>query len=604
MATDPVSLGTFARQWAVEGSRVSWLLGAGASAAAGVPTAGHIVADLLARLYADAHDLVRDELDTSDPAVWVAVTHYYDGANGMPPAGDPSDYSTAFELALPDDGPRRQYLRALLAGHTPSFGQRVLGAFLTQGLTDLVFTTNFDELIELAGDDARAAAPPTGRPRLGVAALGDPDRAAVALSDNDFPLLIKLHGDFRERELRNLDQELQDQDATLRRALVDASRRFGLAVAGYSGRDRSVMYALRDAVSQPEAFPAGLWWLTRSPTEVGPDVTGLLEYARERGVTTHLVEVDTFDETLAALARQASLQPVLRAYLETHRARPRVIDAALPALDAGELPVLRMNALPIRDAPRQALTAPLPDAATAESIRNALKEARFRGEVVPAGQNVLAFGSATHLQRALSLPHVPTPAPFDCLSVDATTQHRALALYALGRALARTLPVRMSSRDGIVRLIVRAPNPQRTDRAEQADARATLSDAYQAALSGTAPTSLGLGPDGQRRAWAEAVRLSLEWRLGTMWLLFVPYTWVSAPVKPIDTSAGRGDPASAWRKELWVNRRNEKWAAILAAWAAVLAPMEPTTVNAVADTDATGGTFLISKTTAYSRVAR
>jgi hypothetical protein len=52
VSAEVVDLGTFTRQWAVEGRRVAWLLGAGASASANVPTASQITLDLLARLYA------------------------------------------------------------------------------------------------------------------------------------------------------------------------------------------------------------------------------------------------------------------------------------------------------------------------------------------------------------------------------------------------------------------------------------------------------------------------------------------------------------------------------------------------------------------------
>jgi hypothetical protein len=110
-----IDLGTFSRQWAIEGRRIAWLLGAGASASACVPTAGQIVLDLLARMYAAAHGLVLQELNLGDPSTRDAILAYYDGMNGMPPAGDPSDYSTAFALALPDEGPRRQYLRGSVA---------------------------------------------------------------------------------------------------------------------------------------------------------------------------------------------------------------------------------------------------------------------------------------------------------------------------------------------------------------------------------------------------------------------------------------------------------------------------------------------------------
>ncbi len=49
----------------------------------------------------------------------------------------------------------------------------------------------------------------------------------------------------------------------MRRALVESCRRFGLIVAGYSGRDSSIMDALEEALTKEGAFPAGLFWLHR-----------------------------------------------------------------------------------------------------------------------------------------------------------------------------------------------------------------------------------------------------------------------------------------------------------------------------------------------------
>src|SRR5262249_51159349 len=156
-------------------------------------------------------------------------------------------------------------------------------------------TTNFDDLVEQAADQARAVLSAPKRARLGVAALGDAGRAGLALSDDDFPLLIKLHGDFRERELKNLDAELQQQDELLRRAFLDSSRRFGRAVIGYSGRDASVMKMLTDAVRTAGALPAGLWWLTREPDSVLPAVKELMDLADSSGVTARYVRIENFD---------------------------------------------------------------------------------------------------------------------------------------------------------------------------------------------------------------------------------------------------------------------------------------------------------------------
>lgn len=609
MSRDVIDLSTFTRQWAVEGRRIAWLLGAGASASANVPTAGQITLDLLAQLYAAAHGVVLQSLNLGDHATRQKIAQYYDGMNGMPPTGDPSDYSTAFQLALPDEGPRRQYLRSLFKDRSPSYGQRVLGALVAAGRADLVLTTNFDDLVEQAADQARASQSTPSRARLGVAALGDASRAGLALSDDDFPLLVKLHGDFRESALKNLDSELQQQDQNLRQAFLDSSRRFGLAVVGYSGRDASVMTMLADAVRTKGALPAGLWWMTRDPDAALPAVTELMELAGSCGVTARFVRIENFDESLASLGKQATLSPDLRGYVDALRAEARVLDAAIPEVDAGPLPVLRMNALPIVGAPTRALQGTLRESLAPDDLKDTLRSVQWRGAVATSGQRVLALGSSSQLAAALSLAAQPMEVDIDCQRHDAPTVERALAYEALTRALARRLPTRAVIRQRGHQLRVRAVNGQRPDSPEQAVARTVLQQAYGDPLTGLCPGSLGRGPDGRRREFAEAVRLSIEWRLGVLWLLFVPHTWVSPSEHQTGPAhSALGDPASAWRKERWVNRRNERWAAIIDAWAKVIAPDPQTTISVLPPglpgRDLVGGDFILAQTTAYSRVAR
>ncbi|WP_182878594.1 SIR2 family protein [Mycobacteroides abscessus] len=602
-----VDLGTFSRQWAVEGRRIAWLFGAGASASARVPTAGQIVLDLLSRLYADAHHLVLQDLNLGDEATRRSILSYYDGMNGMPSAGDPSDYSTAFSLALPDDGPRRQYLRGLFKDRSPSYGQRVLGALIAEGLVDLGLTTNFDDLIEQAADSARAVLSNASRPRLGIAALGDPARAGLALSDDDFPLLVKLHGDFREHHLKNLDSELQAQDGKLRQAFLDASRRFGLAVIGYSGRDASVMTMLNDAVATNDALPGGLWWMTRDPSSALPAVSELMNRADAAGVTARFVTIENFDETFASLGRVATLKAPLRSHVDQLRTAARVVDAALPAIEAGDFPILRMNALPILSSPTRALQATLQPRTTLDAVRDGLHATHWRGAHATSGDRVLALGSATQLASALPLTAPPFEVTIDCHRADAPTLERAVTSEALARGLARRLPVRALIRDRGHQLVVTATRTDRPDSPAQATARQALANAYGSSLTGLCPTDLGRGPDGQRRSFAEGVRLNVEWRLDQLWLLFVPHTWVS-PLDRTNSTGRSGDRASAWRKERWVDRRNETWAQIIAAWASILAPAAETRIAVLPsgpDSDAiVSQEFVLSSTTAYSRVAR
>ena len=182
------------------------------------------------------------------------------------------------------------------------------------------------------------------------------------------------------------------------------------------------------------------------------------------------------------------------------------------------------------------------------------------------------------------------------------------AYEALTRALARRLPTHAVVRQRGHQLRVRPVNKERPDSAHQAAARKLLEQAYDTPLTGVCPAALGRGPDGERREFAESVRLSIEWRLGVLWLLFVPHTWVSPLERQDGSTRATGDPAAAWRKERWVNRRNERWAAIIGAWAQAIAPDPETTIavlpEAFPQPDLVGGRFVLAQTTAYSRVAR
>lgn len=605
-----MDLGTFARQWTVHGPKMGWLVGAGASAAAKVPTADHIMMDLLLRMYADAHQLVRQSLSLSEARDVERIRDYYNNSNGMPELTAPSAYSTAFQLALPDAAARRQYLRLLFEGRLPCYGQRILGALIAAGLSDLIITTNFDDLLERAAEHAQVTLDDASRRRLGVADLGNPSQAGLALGDDDFPFLFKLHGDFRDRELKNLEIELQSQDAHLRQAVQDASRRFGLAVAGYSGRDSSVMTMLTDALATDGAFPAGLWWLGRDPNTALAPVRDLLAACKESGVAAYFVTIETFDETLGALGRQATLPDSLRRYVDTLRITPRVTGGALPQHDRGSLPALRMNALPIHQVPIRALRATLKTNPDRGELQNSLSGAFWRGAAVSSGRRVLALGSADVLQQALILDGPIEPCDINPAAQNAPTVERALIYEALARGLARDLPVQARIRDSGHRLIVTPARTDRPDSERQQHARALLADAYGDPLSGVCPSKLGRDAKGQPRRFAESVELALEWRLDVLWLLFVPRTWVSA-LPPTDRARGMGDPASAWRKERWVKRRNERWAAIIDAWSKVLAPdvrsevpVLPSSSSGAALGNTVGGSFVLGSTTAYSREAQ
>ena len=207
----------------------------------------------------------------------------------------------------------------------------------------MIWTTNFDGMVE---DAASAVFGSTTK--LITSTLDSAQLAMEALNEGRWPLLIKLHGDFRSRQLKNTSNELQVQDAKLRVALVEGCKRYGLATIGYSGRDPpSWMHSTRLLIV--EWISIGLFWFYRSDSPVLPRVTDLIAKARSFGIQANLIETETFDELLPdILLLIKDLPDDLAEILNKHA--PRITDAPMPP-SSGRWPVLRTNALPILSYP-------------------------------------------------------------------------------------------------------------------------------------------------------------------------------------------------------------------------------------------------------------
>lgn len=82
--------------------------------------------------------------------------------------------------------------------------------------------------------------------------------AKNALDNEEYPFYCKLHGDFRYDSIKNLSKDLAAQNSELASALVNAGNRFGFIVAGYSGRDDSVMRLFHRILETENPFPHGL----------------------------------------------------------------------------------------------------------------------------------------------------------------------------------------------------------------------------------------------------------------------------------------------------------------------------------------------------------
>ncbi len=603
--------------WASQKQRFAWFLGAGVSASAGVPLASSIRDKLLVDRYAAEHGLVRQHVDAADPAFIDRVHGYYDGKNGMPPIGSDSDYSAAFELCLPDAAARKAELIAAIGRARPGFGQRVFGGLIVSGACDLAITTNFDRLIEQGVQEAQRTGTDAGSDQgreLNVAGLDSQLRAVTARQEREWPLVVKLHGDFREKRLMNTDAELQQQDATLRQFVVDVSREFGLIVSGYSGRDQSVMEMLNETATIPEAWPFGVWWCIRPGSSLPSAVTDFLKLAAASGVATHVVVAKSFDETMTALSRQVTVDAAMRAYFDSLHPKPRTIPAALPA-PTRHWPVLRFNALPILDATATVARVTVGTEWTRRHVHRALRPRSEWPVVVSGPGEILCLADPQQAMSALTTyaagmrlppPEGATLQQCDLIASGAPFHHRKLLIQLFAHALQQTRPVWVTSdRRGNVDVVVSVANDR--DRREYQPMRRSLREAYEADLYGYLEPKYGKSWDGRDRQWAEKVELTFDVRGGRSWLLFTPFTWLSPLPRPDETAPAEEqiDPANPWRAELWAQRRfNERWAAIIKAWTELIAPTSVTAVELPGPSGApSAGTITVGRTNAYSRPA-
>jgi hypothetical protein len=322
-----------------------WLLGAGASASAGIPTAYDMVWEFKQLLFVSQRRVSPQVVaDLSNPTVRAQLQAHIDASRRLPPSGAADEYASLFEAVYPSEADRRAYLDSKIAGAKPSYGHLALSTLMRAQLTRLVWTPNFDPLV---ADACAKIYDTTGS--LTTVTLDGPDLAAQVIADGRWPIEVKLHGDFRSRRLKNTNDELRQQDLRLRHILIDSCRRFGAVVVGYSGRDDSIMDALTEAIEQSGAFPAGLFWLHRDEAPRLPRVSQLLVRAVDTNVEAALVRVENFDEALRDLIRL--LDSVDTKTLDTFAMeRRRWSSAPLPGGRRG-WPVVRLNALPVVRAP-------------------------------------------------------------------------------------------------------------------------------------------------------------------------------------------------------------------------------------------------------------
>ncbi len=565
----------FARRFSLRAKNLMWFLGAGASASAGVPTAWDMVWEFKQQLFISQRRVKLETVaDLSNPAVRERLQAHVDGSDTLPASGSPDEYAALFEAVYAAEADRRAYVDAKMAGAKPSYGHFVLATLMSAQLTRVVWTTNFDPLV---ADACAKVFGTTGQ--LTTVDLGAPDLASQCISEGRWPVEVKLHGDFRSRRLKNTDDELRSQNMQLRRALVGACSSFGLVVVGYSGRDDSVMDALDDAVGVPGAFPAGLFWLHRGNGLPLPRVGALLARAAEAGIEAGLVPIENFDEIARDVMRL--LPEVDTESLDGFgAARRRWTPAPRPAGQRG-WPVIRLNALPVSEAPTVCRRVACKIGGYKE-VREAVARANVELLVARTRPGVLAFGADADVRRAFDQHGVTE---FDLHTIESRrlrydSAERGLLRAALTRAITRERGMdlfRHRSTD-----LLAPTDPQ--------DGRWEPLRRLVGPLSGVA------GGDPVLK-WREGVGTRLDWADDRLWLLIEPRVVFDGV-----TTENRA-AATEFARERTVKRYNRQLNDLVAAWATLLAGTGEQ-LRALNIRDGVDAVFRLDATTGFSRRVR
>jgi hypothetical protein len=279
------------------------LLGAGASVTSGVPLVRGLV-DLIGR-HAYCRKFRRDPDDPalmrSDWYPWVSGQAWFD-----PNLELQELYARhILELLAPRER-RRQFLQehVLVSPENASSGYLALASLVGKRRIHSILTTNFDTLaIDSCKRDPSASS---------VIQIQSPAEAHFISTDPGVSQVIHVHGVVDQYADLNLTEEVAGLDGDFASRIIPLICDHPLIVIGYRGAEPSVYrdLLLAAASTGPVPLPHGVYWCRR-PRD-GALHSNIEELAERCGGNFAVVEIDGFDELMAALDEDVSRVPSYR----------------------------------------------------------------------------------------------------------------------------------------------------------------------------------------------------------------------------------------------------------------------------------------------------
>ncbi|MGH9668456.1 MAG: tetratricopeptide repeat protein, partial [Bryobacteraceae bacterium] len=216
------------------------------------------------------------------------------------------EYSVLFEALFPDERARQRYMEEKIENIFPGWGYLYLANLIQNDQFNVCFTTNFDDLVHQALSTYAGYNP--------IVCTVDSQVKSVNITSRRAKI-IKLHGDYLFKKLKNTREELKQLDPNMQEKFQEFAKFYGMLVLGYAGQDLSVMGILERILTQDERyFENGIFWGIRSGSPPAPRVADLA--ARFPG-RVRLFQFDDFDVFMAKLHAYRKLKlpkPILQPF--------------------------------------------------------------------------------------------------------------------------------------------------------------------------------------------------------------------------------------------------------------------------------------------------
>lgn len=272
----------------------SFLLGAGASISSGIQTAYDCIWEWKKDIYLSKNiNSANFYKNYKDEAVRRSIQTWLDNQGEYPPINSAEEYSFYVEKAYPIADDRRKYFLSLIENKEPYIGYKLLCLLAEFGIVKSVWTTNFDGLTVRSAHQNKLTP-------IEIT-LDNADKIYRNQSNKEL-LAIALHGDYKYSTLKNTEKELDNQNEKFEEHLANYHIDKNLIVIGYSGRDKSLMHALKIAFTKSGA--GRLYWCGYGD-HINEEVEELIFQIRQSGREAYYVSTDGFDKTLIHLSKSA-----------------------------------------------------------------------------------------------------------------------------------------------------------------------------------------------------------------------------------------------------------------------------------------------------------